>query len=70
MRSCAWRWCPAPEANGLRTVCSASVTLSFDSVTGEGAILYSTPVLWEFAFARENYGFPGDPLYRVLHARD
>ena len=65
-----WRWCPAPEANGLRTYCAASVTLTLDPVSGEGSILYSTPILWEFAFARENYGFQGDPLYRVLHARD
>jgi hypothetical protein len=35
-----------------------------------GTVLYSTPLLWEYAFARQNYGFKGDPLYRVLHARD
>ncbi len=65
-----WRWCPAPDVGGLRTHCAASITLSLDVISGEGAVLYSTPVLWEFAFARENFGFQGDPLYRALHARD
>jgi hypothetical protein len=63
-----WRWCPAVE-EGLHTECDASVTLWLDPVTGTGTVLYSTPLLWEFAFARENYGFKGDPLFRVLHAR-
>jgi hypothetical protein len=65
-----WRWCPAPEAHGLRTQCAASLTLTLDRFSGEGAVLYSTPILWEFAYARENFGFEGDPLYRVLHARE
>jgi hypothetical protein len=41
-----WRWCPAPEVGGLRTHCAASVTLALDVISGEGAVLYSTPVLW------------------------
>ena len=64
-----WNWCSA-DNEGLRTFCSASVSLTLDPVTGIGAVLYSTPILWEFAFARENYGFKGDPLFRVLHARN
>jgi len=63
-----YRWCPA-TGNGLRTECKASVVLSLDPVTGAGTVLYSTPLLWEFAFARENYGFKGDRLFRMLHAR-
>jgi len=64
-----WRWCPA-HGNGLHTGCTASVVLSLDPVTGKGTVLYSSPLLWEFAFARENYGFRGDPLFRMLHARN
>jgi len=64
-----WRWCPA-TGNGLKTECTASVVLSLDPATGVGTVLYSTPLLWEFAYAREHYGFKGDRLYRMLHARD
>jgi hypothetical protein len=62
------RWCPAKDT-GLHTSCTASVVLSLDPTTGVGTVLYSTPVLWEFAYARENYGFKGDKLYRMLHAK-
>jgi hypothetical protein len=64
-----WRWCPA-KGTGLHTDCTASVVLSLDPATGVGTVLYSAPLLWEFAYARENYGFKGDKLYRMLHARD
>jgi hypothetical protein len=64
-----WRWCPA-KGSGLHTSCTASVVLSLDPVTGQGAVMYSTPQLWEFAYARENYGFKGDKLFRILHARN
>jgi len=39
-------------------------------VTGKGSVVYATPLLWEYAFARENYGFKGDRLYKLLHARN
>ena len=64
-----WRWCPA-SGDGFHTSCKASVTLSLDPTTGTGTVLYSTPLLWEFAYARENYGFKGDRLYKLLHARN
>jgi hypothetical protein len=64
-----WRWCPA-TGDGLHTECTASVTLSLNPTTGQGTVLYSTPLLWEFAYARENNGFKGDPLFRLLHARN
>jgi hypothetical protein len=64
-----WRWCPA-TGSGLKTECTASVVLSLDPATGVGTVLYSTPLLWEFAYAREHFGFKGDRLYRMLHARD
>lgn len=62
-----WRWCPA-SYGGFQPDCTATVTLSIDPATGEGMVLYSTKLLWEYAYARENNGFPGDWLFRVLHA--
>jgi len=64
-----WRWCPARD-RALHTSCTASVTLSLDLNTGLGTVLYSTPLLWEFAYARENGGFKGEKLFRMLHARN
>lgn len=64
-----WRWCPAPDRT-LKTSCTASITLSLDPVTGKGSVLYSTPLLWEYAYARENFGFKGDRLFKMLHARN
>jgi hypothetical protein len=62
-----YRWCPALDRR-LHTSCSASVVLSLDSLKGVGTVLYSTPLLWEFAYARER-NHKGDPLFRMLHAR-
>ena len=64
-----WRWCPA-KGDGFSTTCKASVVLSLDPVTGQGEVMYSSPELWEFAWAREKYGFKGDRLFRILHARN
>jgi len=63
-----WRWCPARDRD-FHTSCSASVVLSLDPSTGQGTLLYSTPLLWEYAYARHNGGFKGDKLFRMLHAR-
>jgi hypothetical protein len=63
-----WRWCPARD-RGLHTRCAASVVLSLDPATGVAMVLYSTPLLWEFAYARQNNGYKGDRLFRILHAR-
>lgn len=63
-----WRWCPARD-RGFHTRCPASVTLALDPTTGVGTVLYSTPLLWEYAYARQNNGFKGDPLFKMLHAR-
>jgi hypothetical protein len=64
-----WRWCPA-VGEALKTECDASVTLSLDPETGKGSVLYATPLLWEYAFAREHNGFKGDRLFKLLHARN
>jgi len=63
-----YRWCPAPIDNQFHTNCSASVTLALDPATGVGTVLYSTPLIWEFAFAREK-NKKGDRLFKMLHAR-
>jgi hypothetical protein len=64
------RWCPAGiGSRNLHTKCAASVVLSLDLATGVGTVLYSTPLLWEYAWAREHNGFGGDNLYKVLQAR-
>lgn len=63
-----WRWCPARD-RGLRTSCTASVVLSLDLEAGTGTVLYSTPLLWEYAYARQNNGHKGDYLFRMLHTR-
>ena len=62
------RWCPARD-RGLHTSCTASVVLSLDPTTGVATVLYSTPLLWEYAYARQNNGFKGDELFKMLHAR-
>lgn len=63
-----YRWCPARD-RGLHTNCTASVVLSFEPATGVATVLYSTPLLWEYAYARQNNGYKGDKLFRMLHAR-
>jgi hypothetical protein len=63
-----WRWCPARD-RGLHTSCAASVVLTLEPATGAASVLYSTPLLWEFAYARQNNGFKGDKLFKILHAR-
>jgi hypothetical protein len=62
-----WRWCPA-TGNGLHTACKASVVLSINPSTGLGTLLYSTPLLWEYAYARDT-NHKGDRLYKLLHAK-
>jgi hypothetical protein len=63
-----YRWCPAIDDNEFHTNCVASVTLALDPASGVGTVLYSTPVLWEFAYAREK-NTKGDRLFKMLHAR-
>ena len=36
--------------------------------TGLGTVLYSTPLLWEYAYARDT-NRKGDRLYKLLHAK-
>ena len=66
-QSGSWRWCPASES-GAQTSCRASVVLTLEPSTGVATVLYSTPQLWQFAYAREKNGYKGDKLFRMLHA--
>jgi hypothetical protein len=62
-----YRWCP-PVEDGFHTDCKASVVMSINPTTGLGTVLYSTPLLWEYAYARDT-NKKGDKLYRLLHAK-
>jgi hypothetical protein len=62
-----WRWCPAKGLD-LAPDCTASIVLSLDLDSGIGTVLYSTPLLWEYAYARHTNGFRKDPLYMMLRA--
>jgi hypothetical protein len=62
-----YRWCPAAIL-AFHNECKASVVMTINPTTGVGTVLYSTPLLWEYAFARENNGFKGDHLFNLLHA--
>ena len=63
-----WRWCPAAD-RARATSCAASIVLSLDPESGRAVVLFSTPALWAYAYARENGAFKGDPLFAVMHAR-
>jgi hypothetical protein len=62
-----WRWCPAP-VQGLETRCDSSIVLSIDPDYGHGILLFSSPALWQYAFARETGSSQPDPLFTLLHA--
>jgi hypothetical protein len=62
-----WRWCPARD-RAFHMDCVASVTLTIEPASGQGMVLISTPLLWQYAYAREHNGYKGDWLYRILHA--
>jgi hypothetical protein len=62
-----YRWCPA-DIDGFHTRCEASVLLSINPTTGVGTVLYSTPALWEYAWARGT-NHKDDKLYRLLQAK-
>jgi hypothetical protein len=63
-----WRWCPAPR-DGLMTRCKASIVLSVDPDAGRGIVLFSTPAMWQYAFARESSEDAApDALFTLMHA--
>jgi hypothetical protein len=62
-----YRWCPAPWL-GLEAHCKASIVLTLDPALGRGIVLFATPELWQYAFARENGFHRPDALFTLLHA--
>ena len=62
-----WRWCP-PADRALATSCAASIVLAYDAQKRWGYVFYSTPSVWQYAYARENGDFKGDDLYRLLYS--
>lgn len=63
-----YRWCP-PTGGRFVPTCEASIVLGFSPESGNGVILYATPAVWEFAYARDQSVQGGDPMYRFMHAR-
>lgn len=59
-------WC-GPRGDALVPTCDASIVLAFDDETGQGEVIFLTPEVWSYAYAREFGGSAGDPLYRKLH---
>jgi hypothetical protein len=62
-----WRWCPPPE-DDLETRCRSSIILSIDPEQGRAVVLFSSPELWQYAYAREEGSARPDPLFTLLHA--
>jgi len=65
-----YRWCGVNEfAPKLRPDCAATVTLVFDTGSGEGTVLYATSPMYEYAYARHEQGQQNDDLYVLLNGR-
>jgi hypothetical protein len=66
-----YRWCGVTEsAPQLRPSCAATVTLVFDTLSGEGTVLYATSPMYDYAYGRHEQGRPGDDeLYVLLNGR-
>jgi hypothetical protein len=64
----SWRWCPAMD-RAMSTGCDSSIVLSIEPETGRALVLFATPPLWQYAYAREHMGEDGDPLFALMHAQ-
>ena len=63
-----YRWCGLDEsAPKLRPNCSATVTLVFDTTSGEGTLLYATAPMYAYAYGRHQLGQESDELYVLLN---
>jgi hypothetical protein len=63
-----YRWCGV-TAPALRPSCEATVTLAFDAKTGEGTVLYATPQMYDYAYARHQTSDENNELYVLLNDR-
>jgi hypothetical protein len=61
-----FRWCPAPFL-GLEAHCDASIVLTLDPELGRGIVLFVTPALWQYAYAREDGPSQPDSLFTLIH---
>jgi hypothetical protein len=51
------------------TRCAASIVLSIDPDVGRAIVLFATPALWQYAFARESSeDVSPDALFTLMHA--
>jgi hypothetical protein len=64
----SWRWCPAMD-RAMSTRCESSIVMSMEPDTGRALVLFATPPLWQYAYAREHMDEGGDPLFDLMHAR-
>ncbi|HEY4210759.1 MAG TPA: hypothetical protein VGM84_04730 [Steroidobacteraceae bacterium] len=65
-----YRWCGLDEAAPqLRPNCAATVTLVFDTTSGEGTLLYATAPMYAYAYGRHQLGQESDELYVLLNGR-
>lgn len=65
-----YRWCGVTEsAPQLRPDCAATVTLVFDTASGDGTVLFATSPMYDYAYGRHEQGRPNDELYVLLNGR-
>ena len=65
-----YRWCGLLEASrNLHPPCKASIVVEFDSVHGVGTVLYATPRVYDFAYARYVMGDQQNDFYTLLFSR-
>jgi hypothetical protein len=64
-----YRWCGVNETDRkLLPNCGATITLSFESTSGFGTLLYATAPVYEFAYARHNMKDENNDLYVLLNS--
>ena len=66
-RVTAYRWCGLKlDGRALHPNCPATVTLLFDGSTGRGLVLYATPPLYDYAWARHEMGDTENEMFVLL----
>ena len=65
-----YRWCGLlPDGQQLHPSCPASITLEFESISGVGSVLFATPKVYDFAYARYQMGDQKNDLYALLFSK-
>ena len=66
-RMTAYRWCGLKlDGRDMHPPCPATLTLLFDGSTGRGLVLYATPPLYDYAWARHDMGDTENELFVLL----